>query len=132
MVQVILKFFKIRLYNYGFLINMLYCNPNDILKYSRSLVDVGKLPNHVNLCLDFLLLSLFSISYYSSLLFCTVTTWEVILCGSVGYLLWQDECQGGDYVGPRLLHEMDGSDQVHCIRLWFGCSPALRQDEFQA
>jgi hypothetical protein len=37
-------------------------------------VDIGTLPNHVNLCLDFLLRSLFSIPYYYSLLLHTVTT----------------------------------------------------------
>jgi hypothetical protein len=49
---------------------MLCCNSNSINEYSRTPVDVSILSNHINLCLVFLVLFLFSISYYSSLL-CT-------------------------------------------------------------
>jgi len=80
-VQGILGFSKIRSYNYGFLISMLCCNPKSYSeKYSRTPVDIDTLPNHVNLCLNFLLLFLFLIPYYL-LLLCTITRSSIeIIC----------------------------------------------------
>jgi len=42
---------------------MLCCNFKSLVENSRTLVDIGILPNHVNLCLDFFLL-LFFIFYF--------------------------------------------------------------------
>lgn len=53
----ILEFFKIRLYNRIFLYVCYAIILNQILKYSRTHMNIGTLPNHVNLYFDFLIFS---------------------------------------------------------------------------
>jgi hypothetical protein len=43
---------------------MLHVTLNHILKYSCTSVNIGKLSNHVNLCRDFFLLSLFNFKLF--------------------------------------------------------------------